>query len=247
MFASGMRKLIFNQNTYYTFRHFGLDPLVLPPYDHSDVIGALVVSEDNQRYLQYAFPNLKCERLILSLNFNVFDFVPWGEKRRQIAYMTRKNEDDVAQVVKILAGRDRLLGWQLVPIQGLSEREVARVMGESRLFLAFGHPEGLSLSNLEALACGCRLIGYSGRAGREYFDPTGSIEVEVGDILGFCKAVEDFIAHSEFNEVENAHIAQSAASFVRQAYSGASERDSVVSAMHRFLAAAQTSFDQASP
>ena len=238
VFASGMRKLIFNQNSYYTFRHFGLDPQVLPPYCCSDVIGALVVSEDNRRYLQYAFPNLKCERLILSLNFDLFRFVPWGEKRRQIAYMTRKNEDDVAQVVKILASRARLSGWHLVPIQGLSEREVARVMGESRLFLAFGHPEGLSLSNLEALACGCRIIGYSGRAGREYFDPTSSIEIEVGDILGFCEAVEDFIAQSEFNEAEDALIAQKASNFVRQVYSGACEQESVVSAMHRFLAAA---------
>ena len=111
-------------------------------------------------------------------------------------------------------------------------------MGESRLFLAFGHPEGLSLSNLEALACGCRIIGYSGRAGREYFDPTSSIEIEVGDILGFCEAVDDFIAQSEFNEAEDALIAQKASNFVRQVYSGACEQESVVSAMHRFLAAA---------
>lgn len=134
-FAPGMRKLIFNQNTYYTFRHFGLSPEAVPPYDHPDVIGALVVSEDNRRYLDHVFPGLACERLILSLDYDVFAFVPWAQKRRQIAYMTRKNADDVAQVVKILCRRDRLSDWQFVPIEGLPESEVARVLKESKLFL----------------------------------------------------------------------------------------------------------------
>ncbi len=234
-FAPGMRKLIFNQNAYYSFRHFGLDPQLLPPYGAADVIGALVVSADNQHYLRYAFPGLTCERLILSLNFDVFSPLPWQEKQRQIAYMTRKNEDDVAQVVKILASRGRLADWRLVPIEGLAEPEVARIMRDSQLFLAFGHPEGLSLSNLEALACGCRLIGYSGRAGREYFTATGSIEIEVGDIVGFCESVEAFVAGAKETAVQHARASRDASFFVRQFYSNERERESVVAAIAQFI------------
>ena len=58
--------------------------------------------------------------------------------------------------------------------------------------MSFGHPEGLSLSNLEALACGCKVIGYSGRAGKEYFSHTDSDEITFGDIIA-CQAVELFV------------------------------------------------------
>jgi glycosyltransferase involved in cell wall biosynthesis len=212
-----------------------LDPKVLPPYGSPDVIGVIVVSEDNRRYLNYAFPGLACERLVLSLNYDLFSFVPWHQKRRQIAYMTRKNEDDVSQVVKILAHRGRLADWRLVPIQGLPEEDVARVMRESRLFLAFGHPEGLSLSNLEALACGCRLIGYTGCAGCEYFRSTGSIEIEVGNVIGFCEAVEAFVQTSESLDDQHAATSREAACFVRETYSGLREVQTVVAAMQRFM------------
>ena len=241
-FAAGVRKLIFNQNAYYSFRYFGLQPAALPPYRNAEIIGALVVSEDSRRYLSYAFPGLICERVVLSLDYRAFNFVPWHRKRRQIAYMTRKNEGDVAQVVKILTARGGLDDWNLVPIEGLSEPDVARVMGESQLFLAFGHPEGLSLSNLEALASGCRVIGYTGRAGREYFAATGSIEIELGDIVGFCEAVEKFVSEAGSASEEHARIAAQASHFVRTTYSQERERSSLLAAISRFL-----TDDQASP
>ena len=47
--APGLRKLIFNQEGYRTFRHFD-DPLeALPPYRHPEVKGVLVVSDDSRR------------------------------------------------------------------------------------------------------------------------------------------------------------------------------------------------------
>lgn len=240
-FAPGMRKLIFNQNAYYTFRHFGLRPQGLPPYGHPEVVGALVVSEDSRRYLDYAFPGLVCERLFLSLNYEAFVFRPWMQKRRQIAYMTRNNKDDVAQVVKILAHRGLLADWEFVPIEGLSELDVARVMGESMLFLSFGHPEGLSLSNLEALASGCRLIGYSGRAGREYFESTGSVEIEVGDIVGFCEAVEEFVGQVDQRGIDFSEQTFKASEFVRDSYSNKREREYLLAAMGKLLSEPQAS------
>ena len=59
--------------------------------------------------------------------------------------MTRKNEEDFAQVVKILTAWGGLADWRLIPIEAPPEPEMARIMGESQLFLAFGDPEGLCL------------------------------------------------------------------------------------------------------
>lgn len=157
--------------------------------------------------------------------------------------MTRKNKDDIAQVIKILSTRALLADWNMVPIEGLSEPEVGRIMGESRLFLAFGHPKGSSLSNLEALACGCRLIGYSGRAGRDYFKETSCIEVEVGDVIGFCEAVEEFVQKEDAIADTHASVARQAARYVSEVYSNEAERNNLVSGLRFFLASA----DHASP
>jgi glycosyltransferase involved in cell wall biosynthesis len=217
---------------------FGISVLTLehyPPYSQADFIGALVVSEDNKRYLSYAFPGFPCERLYLTIDYHRFAFVPWHNKSNQIAYMTRKNHDDVAQVVKILSNRGLLGDWRLVPIQGLPESDVSLLMGESKLFISFGHPEGFSLSNLEALAYGCHVINYTGRAARQYFLPTKSTEIEVGDIIGFCNAIESFVATEQALQSSHSSSSSSASSFVRSVYSKERETSSVIRGLSRFL------------
>ena len=169
------------------------------------------------------------------MNFETFAFVPWEQKRNQIAFLTRKNKSDLAQVLNILRLRGCLQGWQLVPIEGLDEEGVAQVLGQSRLFLSFGHQEGLCLSNLEALACGCRLIGYDGIAGREYFSPTNLEAIAVGDIISFCRAVETFLASAVDLAACHAQQAAQAARFIRKTYSAERERSSLVAAMRALL------------
>lgn len=58
------KKLIFNQNIYYGFQIFHLQKPEYP-YLHSEVFGALVVSEHNREYLNYAYPNLDVSRVFL--------------------------------------------------------------------------------------------------------------------------------------------------------------------------------------
>ena len=71
-------------------------------------MGVLVVSDDSHRYLNHAFPGLPNERASVSMNFETFSFVPWEQKRSQIAFLMRKNTSDLAQVLKILSLRGRL-------------------------------------------------------------------------------------------------------------------------------------------
>lgn len=233
--APGLRKIIFNQAVYRTFRHFE-EPLTrLPPYRHPEVCGVLVVSEDSRRYFRYAFGDVVCERLWISFDYDDFVFVPWRHKANQIAFLTRKNHADLIQVLKILSVRGRLRDWVFAPVEGLDQSGVASVFGRSRLVLTFGHQEGLCLSNLEALACGCRLIGYSGLAGREYFAPTGSIEIPVGDIVAFCEAVEKFVEESDRKFEENSRCSEAAAAFIRSTYSQKREQNYLVQSLARIL------------
>ena len=157
-FPEGIQKIIFCQNAYYVHAFYGLldsRPLVHEGYG---VHGCMVVSEDNKKFWQRAFPKCPVERLVLSVNYELFCCPNQNQKQKQICFMTRKNPDDVIQVVNLLSRLPSLRGWAFLPIEGLDEIGVASVMRTSSIFLSFGHPEGLSLSNLEALASGCQLI-----------------------------------------------------------------------------------------
>ena len=51
-YLPGIKKVIFNQNAYYTFGLNGsFDSSLLSYYYHNDVIGIVTVSEDNRQYL----------------------------------------------------------------------------------------------------------------------------------------------------------------------------------------------------
>ena len=223
-FARGVRKVLFNQNAYYSFHGFDDLEGALPPYLDSEFVACLTVSEDNRRYLQYAFPGLDCRRIHLSLDFQRFAWVPLAQKRCSLAFMTRKNRAEVTQVIQILRSRGSLRHWKLAPIDACDEAEVARIMGEATIFLAFGHPEGISLSNLEAMARGCRVVGYSGMGCREYFAQDRGREVPAGDVIAFARAVEEEIARFEAGSPDLACSLEAVSQSVRQTYGPERER-----------------------
>jgi len=177
--AAGHRKVIFNQNAYYTFMRYPLEGGVKTPYLHPEVVGAIVVSEDSRKYLQHVFPNLSIHRIRYSIDPKLY--FP-QEKKRQICFMPRKNVEDAKQVLYILRYRKKLAGWTIRPIDSVSEARAAEIIRESVIFMSFGHPEGFGLPPAEAMAAEAIVIGYDGRGGAEYW-PGHAIRIEMGDTL----------------------------------------------------------------
>lgn len=88
-----------------------------------------------------------------------------SEKTRTILYMPRRRPDEVSCVFNALKRRDRIAGYDLVPIDGLPIRKVGEMMGKGLVFLSFSEAEGFGLPPAEAMAAGCLVVGYTG-AGR---------------------------------------------------------------------------------
>jgi len=187
------QKVIFNQNCYYTFRYNTIDDAVSQnPYTDKNILATIVVSEDSKNYLSFAIPGITLHRIRLGIDDS--KFFHETKKRKQIAFMPRKLEDDITQITNILKYRNSLGDWSLVSIDNKSEAEVARVMRESHIFLSFNHIEGFGLPPVEAMACGCIVIGYTGRAGEEYFNPDFSYPVSDGNIIDFVSQIEAVIS-----------------------------------------------------
>jgi len=221
----GAPSVIFNQNAYRTFDRSALgvrDDQSL----YRRVRAAVVVSEDSRRYLRHAFPKLSVHRVRVGIDASVFGCS--GRKKRQIAFMPRKLLEDAVQVLKILEARGALKGVRVVPIQHQDEREVARILRESLIFLSFSVQEGCPLPPLEAMACGCFVIGYPGRGGREYFRPAFCRTIADGDVLGFSQAVEEVLKSSGTGRAAVSRFARDASRYALSRYSLRAEESSVI-------------------
>ncbi len=222
--APGHRKVIFNQNAYYTFMRYPLEGGVKTPYQHPEVAAAIVVSEDSRKYLQHIFPNLPIHRIRYSIDPT--RYFP-QQKKRQICFMPRKNPEDAKQVLYILRYRKKLAGWTVQPIDGVSEQRAAEIMRESAIFLSFGHPEGFGLPPAEAMACDTIVIGYDGRGGAEYW-PGHAIRIAMGDTLGYSEALERLLEEYDRDPSRLIAMAHDAGRFVRDTYSQQAEANSIL-------------------
>jgi hypothetical protein len=225
----GSKLVVFNQNAHYTFNGFSHADESRDFIYRGHLLAALAVSKHTFDYLTYAFPEL---RVLLTPNgVDGGIFFPGGSgKKRQIAFMPRKLPSSIVQVLHILRGRGVLKDWDLCPIDGIPEADVARALRESAIFLSTCHDEGFGLPPLEAGASACIVIGYTGYAAKEFMLHQYCYPIAQGDVLGFSQTLEGLI--SEFNISPTRLLGQAMdyAEFLGKNYSKEIEAKRVVSA-----------------
>src|ERR1035441_8850742 len=91
--------------------------------------------------------------------------------------MPRKRLKELNQILHLLEHRSSLEGWELLPIIGVSEIEVAQRLGSATIFMALNAREGIGLPGLEALASGCVVVGFHGGSGEEYMTPDVAVSI----------------------------------------------------------------------
>ena len=222
--------VIFNQNCYYTFEQFPPFKLSFSPYNNSNLLGCLVVSKDSENYLSQFYPQVKTNRIRIGLS-ETFSYS--SKKKKQIAFMPRKLAEDANQIYQFLYGKDYFKEWEFVAIDGLNEEQVASLLKESAIFLSFNHREGFGLPPVEAMACGCFVIGYTGNAGEEYFKPEFSIKVADRNILDFLSKLENTIIQYNNNPTELLNKGKLASEYILSIYNKDNEHIDIENAWKR--------------
>lgn len=223
--AMGIARVIFCQGAYLMFEGGSLPPVARgTPYTDPNVAMIITVSEDNLRYVQYAFPRVPSARIRLGIDPDMFRPL---DKRNQIAFMPRRGESVAKQVLGIAAAHGSLEGWHILPLDGLSHKAVGQALGESRIFLSLPHAggEGFLLPAAEAMAAGCLVIGYSGRGGAEYFDSAHSFEIPGGDVVRFAQRLEEALGDGRLCM----RMGESARAFILSRYAPAKQTADVIS------------------
>lgn len=181
--GAGLERVVFAQG--WSFIYGGREPL--PPGSDWRTWGirdAIAVSRYVQRFIRRAM-GLPSAVVHPGIDLDLFRPVP-ARRRLQVACMPRKNPRDLQMIQGILRSRfPRHARVPFVEIDQLSQRQTAAALAASAVFLASGYPEGFGLPPLEALACGCLVVGFTGRGGREYLrHGENCLLAADGDVLG---------------------------------------------------------------
>ena len=233
---SGVRQVILNQNVYVTLDSLASGaPNAASPYiNNPNLVAVAAVSDQNAELLRYAFRGLSVHRIRWALDPAVY-FPPPLPPGRRIAFMPRRRAHDAAQVISLLRLRGVLDGWEVVEIAGRSEWDAAELMRSCRLFLSFSEREGLGLPPLEAIACGCLVVGFTGHAGAEFFRPPFATAIEDGDIGTFAAEVERLLAWTEEDPLAARQAALDGSQYVLHTYSSEVEQRDLVGLFQALL------------
>lgn len=137
-------------------------------------------------------------------------FVPSNTKQNRICYMPRRNSETAELIAQYVKGKFN--DWEVYAIDGINYTQVAQVLGSSKIFLSFGGPEGFGLPPLEAALCGCRVIGYDGYGGSEFFVEPLFKKITFMEVIPFMNEIEDSVErlkyYSPLSTAEQAQLNQ---------------------------------------
>ncbi len=225
--------IIFNQNCYYTFIQFNmLSTDKNNQYSNKNLKGILTVSNDSYNYLKKTFPNTIVERISLGINKT---FAYNKSKEKIIAFMPRKLKEDINQIYHILCNNPHFKNWEWQPINNCSEKEVAQILQKSAIFLSFNYNEGFGLPPVEAMACGCYVIGYAGNAGNEYFSDEFSTKIPDRNIIEFVDKLEEIVIKFNENPLSLIDLGKKASLYVQEKYNLEEEENSTLIAINNIL------------
>jgi glycosyltransferase involved in cell wall biosynthesis len=230
------KTVVYNQNCYYSFRGYGIpnkNNSNVSIYKQDRLKGVIVASANAVSYLNNFLLDKPIYRIKYGIDKKIFSFQ--ANKKKQIAFMPRKLREDSEQILNILSIRGVLNGWDIIPIQGMNEEEVSGVLKESAIFLSFNHREGFGMPPVEAMACGCIVVGYAGQGGEEYFSPDFTYKVQQRNITKFTETLEHVMLEFETNPKKLSKMGLEASKFIESEYSMKQEEKSIIEVWQELL------------
>ena len=154
-------------------------------YENADAI--LSISVNTSELIKLAFPKLDEEKIFRIIP-NINPDFKIGIKKRTITYMPRKLEKHT-KLLDFYIKNNLPANWELIPISGLTEKELLNLFSESSIFLSFSELEGCPAPPLEAAFSGNLVVGYTGQGANEYFKKPIFYAVQNGNFKNFIEEI----------------------------------------------------------
>lgn len=188
-------------------------------YEYAKFI--LVNSNHSERGVMEIFdiPQEKIKKFRIGIDRN--EYFP-GYKKNMISYLTFKNGEFASFIGQYLDQySDKLI---IEKMQQLPKQQVIEIMKHSKLFLSFGGPEGFGLPPLEAAFCGCKVLGFNGGGGEEYWKSPVFTSIPFHDHITFIKELKKSLQNLDYWDAYSLEYID----YLRDFYSITRARNSIV-------------------
>lgn len=201
--APGARKVVFNQNHFYTFA--AGEPATgdsYPGWSPAPTVWA--VSSESRSVLGALFPDLDIVLVPNPVDGELF--TPRPSARQRISWFPRKRPRESSLLRRLFGADPRLAGVDLCELVDAPRRVVAETLGSTTIFVSLGHSESFGLPVAEALASGCLVVGYDGGGGHELFEAPGAWPIADQRPLLLCDKVAELLEdRDEYSAVRAAN------------------------------------------
>lgn len=127
------------------------------------------------------------------------------EKKLNIAFSPRKLPiQSRALLTTFRSMFPNYLDVQWVAIENMDRENVAKLLSESAIYASFSNLESLGLSTLEAMKCGCIVVGDHGGGGSEYANKENGFWVRADELIPYSRKISDAIELFKKFGAENA-------------------------------------------
>ncbi len=213
--APGARKVIFNQNHFYTYaarpdptmdsvrsappnsapRSSSAPTATIQPglsYPGWDPTPAVwTVSPESRDLLRALEPELPVHLIPNLVEGELFR--PLSSDRVRVTWFPRKRPREASLLRTLLARDERLTGVELVELVDVPRAQVVEALGRTTVFVSLNHSESFGLPVAEALAAGCLVVGYDGGGGTDLFEAPGAWRIPEQRPLLLRDAVVDLV------------------------------------------------------
>jgi glycosyltransferase involved in cell wall biosynthesis len=201
--APGARKIIFNQNHFYTYATWDGPLDGYPGWSPSPAVWA--VSEESADVLRALNPTLPVTVVPASVDPEVF--AP-AARKSGVAMLPKKRPHEAVLLRRLLELDPRVPDGAVHVLADVPRTEVVRVLAETAVFVALSHTDSFGLPVAEALTSGCLVAGYDGGGGVALFDAPGAWRVpEQRPLLLVERVVDLLLRQTELRAVAAANRA----------------------------------------
>lgn len=171
------RKIVFCQNHFYIFK-----TLKFEEYSNFLSVDNIIASSNQiKNFYEQTLQIPDIPLIPYSIPHEKFYPEP---KKLIISYMPRKRpleSDSIKNLFKITSKNNTLFTWKEIDM--LDEESTASIMRESAIFLSLSRLEGFGLPPLEAMACGCLIVGFHGWGGLDFANKSNGLWCDEDNLI----------------------------------------------------------------
>ena len=185
-------KVVFNQSQSWRYLH---NRLINEDAEKSFIdLGYDHVINCSQYLCDKLKENMGIESYLITNGIDTSRFIPMPEKRvnKRVLALSRKRPENLEKIRALLDDLD----FEYHFVDGLAESELIQEYQQADIFIATGYPEGFSLPPLEAMNCGCVVVGFTGGGASEFMlHEETALVAEDGDCEGLAEQLA--LIHSD--------------------------------------------------